>query len=85
MKYLLRPDSNRIWIDTREGYELGHVDLPCEGFPVRAPDGELIADVKSLKDALPAILDYWEKERRLHHEREIACAKRASFVLLTKR
>jgi hypothetical protein len=32
-------------------------------YPVRLPDGEL-AIVTSIADALPALLDYYEKERR---------------------
>lgn len=48
----------------RNGNELGTVDLPCEGYPVRQPDGELIAVVNKIEDVLPTLLDYWEQEKR---------------------
>ena len=44
----------------RNGNELGTVDLPCEGYPVRQPDGELIAVVNKIEDVTPpTLLDYW--------------------------
>jgi len=63
-KYRVLLDQTCIRIHTRSYNELGYVELPCEGYPVRHPDGELIAVVNSIADALPTLIDYWEKEKR---------------------
>lgn len=63
MKCFFLPDNNCIRINTRD-CELGYVELPYEGCPVRLPDGELITVVNSVADAIPALLNHYEKEKR---------------------
>jgi hypothetical protein len=63
MRYYLQPDRHCIRIHVRQG-EIGYVELPCESYAVRDPTGETVAVVNSLADALPALLDYHEKEKR---------------------
>ncbi len=63
MKYFVCLDRDCIRIQVRQG-EVGYVELPCNGYVVRDPTGEKVAVVNSLADALPALLDYYEQEKR---------------------
>ncbi len=62
MKYFVSLDRDCIRIHIRNA-EIGYVELPSEGYRVRDPTGEKVAVVNSLADALPALLDYYEKEK----------------------
>ena len=63
MKYFLSLDRDCIRIHVPNG-EIGYVELPCEGYPVRTAVGDMVAVVNSLSDAVPTLLDHHEKEAR---------------------
>ena len=64
-KYCCQPDGQGIQIlTTSDNAELGYIEFPSEGYPVRAPDGEYVAIVHSIEDGLTALLDYWDRQER---------------------
>ena len=77
MSYLFQPSGRSIRILKPEAeFILGYVDLPPEGYRVLSPDGDAVAVVKELDDALPALIDHhekhpaqWEQESPTEHEK----------------
>jgi hypothetical protein len=63
MKYRFVTDHNCIRIFARDG-EVGTIELPCEQYPVRTAEGELIGSVRAIEDALPLLFDHWDEEER---------------------
>lgn len=60
-KYHFVPDGQSIRIDDLEAdVLLGYVDCPCEQYPVKTWEGDTIAYVNSVKDAIPILLDHYE-------------------------
>jgi hypothetical protein len=57
MSYLFQPGGQDPGIlDPEARFILGYVDLPEGGYRVRSPDGDTIAVVKSIDDALPLLI-----------------------------
>ncbi len=55
-KLRCRPDGQRLQILNATGTaELGYIELPCESYTVRTPEGELVAVAHSIEDALAAL------------------------------
>jgi hypothetical protein len=62
MSYFFQPCGQSIRIiDPDAEFLFGHVDLPQEGYRVQDAQGNTIAVVNSINDALPILLDHYEK------------------------
>ena len=75
-KYRVLLDEDRLWFtNAHSGGEHGYVEIGEKPFRVHFPDGELAGTVNSLCDALPLILDCWEKQCLRRRRFELTSAK----------
>jgi hypothetical protein len=78
-KYRAELDADCIrFINPYNEAEYGYVNVGEKPFPVHLPDGEPIGAVDSLCDALPLILDAWERNYLQHRKRELEREKKAA-------
>lgn len=81
-KYFASPDTDCIRFLARyDGAECGYVEVGQKPYVVRLPDGELVGTVNALCDAMPLILEHYEKEHLELRQREFEREKEAARSL----
>jgi hypothetical protein len=83
MKYLYQTSRDSVRILNLDAKSiLGHVSLSAEEHRVRDVEGNNVANVRSIDDAIPILLDHYEKNARWQCETEKEYFKWTQFGLL---